>query len=244
MILARPLLASALLAGLPLAGCDGISGGADGRRESAREFPQADRPISPIVSVRYSSEEARDKVGEARDIMDHAHVAPGMTVADIGAGEGYYTVRLAKRVGKDGRVLAEDIMPEVIDALGQRINRENWSNVSVKLGAPDDPKLPENSFDRIFMVHMYHEIEEPYAFLWHMRPALKPDGEVIVVDSNRPTSEHGTPPKLLACEFLSVGYRLEEMIPRPSSGGYLARFKTVGARPEPDEISTCKLVKE
>ena len=69
-------------------------------------------------------------------------------------------------------------------------------------------------------------------------------GEVIVVDSNRPTSEHGTPPKLLACEFLSVGYRLEEMIPRPSSGGYLARFKTVGARPEPDEISTCKLVKE
>lgn len=165
-----------------LGGCDRLGGEADNRRESARGFPKADRPISPIVSVRYSTEEARDHAGEAQDIMDHAGAAPGMTVADIGAGEGYYTVRLAKRVGREGRVLAEDIMPEVIDALGQRINRENWSNVSVRLGTPDDPRLPERSFDRIFMVHMYHEIEEPYAFLWHMRPALKPGGEVIVVD--------------------------------------------------------------
>ncbi len=176
--------------------------------------------------------------------MAHGGVGTGRPEADIGAGEGYYTVRLAKRVGREGRVLAEDIMPEVIDALGQRINRENWTNVSVKLGTPDNPKLPERSFDRIFMVHMYHEIEEPYAFLWYMRPALKPDGEVIVVDSNRPTAQHGTPPKLLACEFASVGYRLEEMVPRPSSGGYFARFKLGGARPDPDAISPCKLVKE
>lgn len=244
MILCRSFLPGALCAALMLGGCGGVNGDGEGRRESARDFPQADRPVSPIVSVRYSSEEARDRVGEANDIMDHAHVAPGMTVADIGAGEGYYTVRLAKRVGRDGRVLAEDIMPEVIDALGQRINREDWTNVSVRLGAPDDPKLPEHSFDRIFMVHMYHEIDEPYAFLWHMRPALKTNGEVIVVDSDRPTAEHGTPPKLLACEFASVGYRLEEMIPRPASGGYFARFKPIGARPAPEAISPCKLVKE
>jgi ubiquinone/menaquinone biosynthesis C-methylase UbiE len=244
LILARTALATALCGALMLGGCDWLGGEPDGRRESARDFPQADRPVSPIISTRYSSEESRDRLGEAEDIMDHAGAAPGMTVADIGAGEGYYTVRLAKRVGKDGRVLAEDIMPEAIEALGQRITRENWANVSVKLGTPDDPKLPEHSFDRVFMVHMYHEIEEPYAFLWHMRPALKPDGEVIVVDSDRPTSEHGTPPKLLACEFSSVGYQLVEMKPRPSSGGYLARFRTVGARPEPDEIRPCKLVKE
>ena len=244
MILIRSLLPGALVAALVLGGCDGLGSDEGGRRDSARDFPQADRPVSPIVSVRYSSEEARDKLGEAHEIMDLAHVAPGMTVADIGAGEGYYTVRLAKRVGKDGRVLAEDIMAEVIDALGQRINRENWGNVSVKLGAPDNPKLPENSFDRIFMVHMYHEIEEPYAFLWHMRPALKPGGEVIVVDSNRPTSEHGTPPKLLACEFASVGYRLEEMIPRPASGSYFARFRAIGARPAPEDIGPCMLVRE
>ena len=145
------------------------------------------------MSTRWSSEEARDRVNEAEDIMDRAGIRPGMTIADIGAGEGYYTVRLAKRVGARGRVLAEDILPEVIDALSRRITRENWTNVSVKLGAPEDPKLPENSFDRIFMVHMYHEIAEPYAFLWHLSPALKADGELIVVDADRPTDQHGTP---------------------------------------------------
>src|SRR3546814_16689157 len=85
-----------------------------------------------------------------------------MTVADIGAGEGYYTVRLARRVGPRGRVLAQDILPEVRDSLALRVARQNLENVSVKLGSADDPMLPEHSFDRIFMVHMYHEISEPY----------------------------------------------------------------------------------
>tara|TARA_R110000782_G_scaffold78293_5_gene156083 strand:+ start:76949 stop:77710 length:762 start_codon:yes stop_codon:yes gene_type:complete len=244
---ANIFVAAALLLGLPLLGaCDRINGnaGSDGRRPSARDFPRADRPVSPVVSIRYASEEARDRVNEANGIMDRAGIRPGMTVADIGAGEGYYTVRLAKRVGPEGRVLAQDIMAEVIDALGRRVTREQWDNVSVKLGTLDDPKLPAASFDRIFMVHMYHEIEEPYAFLWNMRPALKPDGEVIVVDAMRPTDQHGTPPKLLTCEFASVGYRLIVLEPRPSAGGYIARFKAVGARPEPDAIRPCALVSE
>ncbi len=230
-----------------LAGCHALGGDAgeeDDRRSSAAEFPKADRPVAPIVSTRYASEEARDRLGEAEDIMDRAGIRPGMTVADIGAGEGYYTVRLAQRVGPSGRVLAEDIMAEVIDALGQRINREHWDNVSVKLGTQDDPRLPRDSFDRIMMVHMYHEIEEPYAFLWNLRPALKPDGEVIVVDAMRPTDQHGTPPKLLICEFGSVGYQLIDLEPRPSAGGYMARFRVIGARPEPAAIRPCTLVRE
>ena len=179
---------AALGASLLLAACGQWSGGNQSERAAgAASFPRADRPVAPIVSTRWSSEEARDRVNEAEDIMDRAGIRPGMTIADIGAGEGYYTVRLAKRVGARGRVLAEDILPEVIDALSRRITRENWTNVSVKLGAPEDPKLPENSFDRIFMVHMYHEIAEPYAFLWHLSPALKADGELIVVDADRPT---------------------------------------------------------
>ena len=232
-------------ASLLLSGCDGLfRGSRDERRSSAEAFPKADRPVAPIISTRYASEETRDRVNEADDIMDRAGIHPGMTVADIGAGEGYYTVRLAKRVGRDGRVLAEDIVPEVIDALGQRINREAWDNVSVRLGAPDDPKLPENSFDRILLVHMYHEIEEPYAFLWNMRPALRPDGQVIVVDAMRPTEQHGTPPKLLICEFASVGYQLIQLEPRPAAGGYMARFRAVGGRPRPAAIRPCALVKE
>src|SRR3546814_7970466 len=80
--------------------------------------------------------------------MDKAGIAPGMTVADIGAGQGYYTVRLANRVGAEGRVLAEDIVPQVRDALAERVARERLDNVSVRLGEPADPKLPPNSFDR------------------------------------------------------------------------------------------------
>ncbi|CAN5239834.1 methyltransferase domain-containing protein [soil metagenome] len=229
------LLASTVL----LASCSG-SGDAN-RPTSANAFPKADRPVAPIVSTRWSTEEARDRVNEAEDIMDLTGIRPGMTVADIGAGEGYYTVRLAKRVGPNGRVLAQDILAEVIDALGRRVTREDWNNVSVKLGTSDDPKLPANSFDRVLMVHMYHEIAEPYAFLWNLHPALKKDGEVIVVDANRPTQQHGTPPRLLACEFAAVGYRLEQVIARPSAGGYLARFRKIAARPKPENIVACAL---
>ncbi len=173
--------------------------------------------------------------------MDKAGMKPGMTVADIGAGEGYYTIRLAQRVGPRGRVLAEDIFPEVRDALAERVARERLQSVSVRLGAPADPKLPEASFDRVFMVHMYHEIAQPYEFLWRMRPALKPGGLVIVVDANRPTQQHGTPPALLACEFRAVGYELAFTDEMPSAGGYLAAFRAVGARPEPGAIKPCRL---
>lgn len=239
----RAVLAGAfLLLAAPLAACDQMGGGNETQRSAAAEpFPQADRPVAPIVSTRWSSEEARDRVNEAADIMDRAGIRPGMTVADLGAGEGYYTVRLAKRVGPKGRVLAEDIMPEVIEALSRRITREKWDNVSVKLGVPEDPKLPENSFDRILMVHMYHEIAEPYAFLWHLSPALKKDGELIVVDANRPTDQHGTPPRLLACELAAMGFRMEELIPKPTAGGYLARFRRIAARPDPASIVPCAL---
>lgn len=228
-----------------LAGCDMLSPDKDeGRSAAALDFPRADRPIAPIVSTRWSDEESRDRVKEAQQIMDRAGIKPGMTVADIGAGEGYYTVRLAARVGPKGRVLAEDIMPEVIDALGRRITRENWGNVSVKLGTPEDPKLPARSFDRVFMVHMYHEIAEPYAFLWNLYPALKRDGEVIVVDANRPTAEHGTPPALLECEFAAVGFQRVEIFPMPSVGGYVARFQPGGGRPAPEEIVGCAIARD
>lgn len=203
-------------------------------------FPPADRPVAPIVSSRFSTEEARDRVREAEKVMDMAGIEPGSTVADIGAGEGYYTVRLAKRVGPQGRVLAQDIIPAVRDALAVRVTREDWQNVSVKLGEPADPKLPENSFDRIFMVHMYHEIAEPYEFLWRMRPALKPGGRVVIVDADRPTQDHGTPPRLLDCELAAVGYALVSRETIPGADGYLAMYEARGERPAPEQIRSCK----
>lgn len=208
--------------------------------EPEYRFPKADRPVAPIISSRWSTEEARDRVNESGTVMDEAGISPGMTVADIGAGEGYYTIRLAQRVGEKGRVLAQDIVPGVRDALAARVTRETLDNVSVKLGEADDPMLPENSFDRIFMVHMYHEIAEPYAFLWRMRPSLNTGGRVIVVDAERATENHGTPMKLLRCEFAAVGYRMVEYKPLKSVSGYIAAFEAIGPRPEPSQIIPCR----
>lgn len=211
----------------------------DNRPPDARQFPRADRPVSPASGDGLSNEQERDDRREAQTVMDLAMIQPGMTVADIGAGAGYYTIRLADRVGKKGRVLAEDIDKDALARLGSRVEAERLNNVSIQRGTEDNPGLPEHSFDRIFLVHVYHEVTEPYAFLWHLRPGLKSNGAVIVVEADRPTNQHGIPPKQLFCEFGRVGFRLTEFIRKPELAGYYARFEAIGPRPEPQEIEPC-----
>lgn len=225
------------LALFAISACDGP--GSD-RPDSATEFPRPDRPVSDLGSNQFSTETARDNRGEAETVMDLAGIENGMTVADIGAGEGYYTVRLATRVGASGRVLAQDIDRAALTRLAQRVERERLDNVSIKLGAPDDPRLPPDSFDRVFMVHMYHEVEEPYALLWRMWPSLAPGGQVIVVDVDRPTDQHGIAPMLLACEFERVGYKLVAFKDAPELAGYYAQFERVANRPDPRDIRPCR----
>ncbi len=221
-----------------LAGCDYIQQDGD-RPETALEFPRAFRPVSDSAGTSFSTEAARDKAGEANLVMDWAGIEAGSTVADIGAGEGYYTIRLAKRVGAKGRVLAQDINAGALQRLGERVSRDRLDNVSIKPGAEDDPRLPDNSFDRVFLVHMYHEVTEPYAFLWRLRPALAKGGEVIVVDRDAPTGKHGIPPQLLFCEFQASGYRLKGFTERMDVGAYFARFEATGKRPDPSAIKIC-----
>lgn len=203
-------------------------------------FPKPDRPVSEVASNQFSTEDQRDRRGEAETVMALAEIEPGMTVADIGAGNGYYTVRLAERVGSEGRVLAQDIDPEALRGLARRVERQRLDNVSIRLGEFANPKLPDNSFDRIFMVHMYHEIEQPYEFLWRMWPALRPGGQVVVVDVDRPTDQHGIDPLLLSCEFERVGYELVAFKDAPELSGYYAQFKAAAKRPEPGEIKPCR----
>lgn len=206
---------------------------------SEPQFPAAHRDVAPTVSDTFSTEDARDRVGEAEQVMELAGVKPGMSVADVGAGEGYYTIRLAKVVGARGRVLAEDIVPEVRDQLSDRVQRERLDNVAVKLGTAENPMLPAGSFDRLFLVHMYHEVQSPYAFLWHLREGVKPDGLVIVVESDRPVKQHGMPPASLKCEFAALGMQPVKTAILASREDYLVAFRIVAPRPAPDKIKTC-----
>lgn len=229
-----------LLAGaLALAGCDQLMPVTADRPESAAQFPKPYRPVAKVVSTQFANEDARDQRNEAQVVMDLARIRPGMTVADIGAGEGYYTVRLAEEVGADGRVLAQDISRDALQRLGRRVERERLENISIKLGEADDPQLPADSFDRIFLVHMYHEVTEPYAFLWRMWPALNAEGQIIVVESDSPVGRHGLPHTLLFCEFEAVGYVLVEYIERPDIKGYFARFARGKRRTDPEAIQPC-----
>jgi ubiquinone/menaquinone biosynthesis C-methylase UbiE len=202
-------------------------------------FPPAHRDVAPIVGGTFSTEDARDRAGEAEQVMNLAGVKPGMSVADVGAGEGYYTVRLARVVGAKGRVLAEDIMPDVRDQLSDRVQRQRLDNVAVKLGTADNPMLPAGSFDRVFLVHMYHEVASPYAFLWHLREGVKPDGLVIVVDSDRPVRQHGIPPAQVKCELGALGLQPVKFSVLSGGDVYFMAFRIAAPRPAPETIKPC-----
>jgi FkbM family methyltransferase len=239
-----------------LAGCDPGKRGqpADGAADAARPlapagapasaFPAPTRPVAGIVTAGWSDEQTRDNAGEAERVMTLLGVRPGMTVADIGAGGGYYTVRLARRVGPAGRVIAEDISPEYLAQLRDRVHREGLTNVTLALGDPHDPRLQPGSIDVAVMAHVYHEIEQPYGLLYNLYPALRPGARVAVIDLDRATSAHGTPPALLTCELAAVGYRRLSFHNLGQGSGYLAVFAPPASRAElvtPRSIEACAL---
>ena len=208
--------------------------------QGSNSFPSAGRDVAPIVNDSFSTEDVRDRSGEAEEVMRLADIRQGMSVADVGAGEGYYTVRLSPIVGPRGRVLAQDVVRETRDRLAQRVQREQLDNVAVRLGTPADPMLPKQSFDRILLVHMYHEVTQPYEFLWNLRQGLKKDGVVIVVDSNRPVKRHGMPPRLLSCEFAALGLTPTKATELAGSDAYFAAFRIAASLPPPGDIKPCK----
>jgi SAM-dependent methyltransferase len=209
----------------------------------ASAFPAPDRPIAEIISPIWATEEERDAVNESGQIIRLLGLTPGMSVADIGAGSGYHTVRLARALGPNGRVLAQDVMPHYLADLQRRVRSEGLQNVALGLGDPHDPRLPAGSVDAAILVHMYHEIEQPFAFLYNLVPALKPGAKVGIVDLDKPTWEHGTPRDLLRCELAAVGYEQIGFSELTGSIGYLVVFKppTEAQRPPPQAIKPCRV---
>lgn len=234
----------ALLAALGLAACSPSSPGQTAPApEPARlegGFPAPDRPVAGIVAPEWSSGPDRDAADESGQLIRGLEIAPGMAVADIGAGSGYHTLRLSPAVGPKGVVYAEDIVEAYISGLRREAERRGMKNVRIVVGEADDPKLPPGSVDRAVLVHMYHEIENPYALLWNLASALKPGGRVGVIDLDREPGAHGMPPALLKCEFEAVGYRQLSHQPMAGGVGYLSVFEAPTRRPAPAEIRACK----
>jgi len=114
--------------------------------------------------------------------LDALKLAQGSIVADVGAGSGYMTVKMAKRVGPTGKVYANDIQPQMLSMLRQRLDREKLTNVELVLGTLDDPKLPANTLDLILMVDVYHEFSQPQQMLRRMRESLKPGGRLVLLE--------------------------------------------------------------
>jgi len=114
--------------------------------------------------------------------LDAMKLVTGSTVADVGAGSGYMTVKMAKRVGPTGTVYANDIQPQMLSMLRQRLDREKIPNVKLVLGTLDDPRLPADAIDLILMVDVYHEFSEPQKMLRRMRESLKAGGRMVLLE--------------------------------------------------------------
>ena len=136
-------------------------------------FPKPDRPVADIVSPIWHDEKERDDADEPGQLVRLLGIKSGMTVADIGAGSGYYVTRLSPIVGSNGRIIAEDIVPDYLRSLRNRVRDLGLQNVAISRGEPHDPRLPAGSLDIAILVHMYHEIARPYALLYNLVPALK-----------------------------------------------------------------------
>lgn len=150
----------------------------------------------------------RDERLQVQRVMDVLGIVPGKSVADIGAGSGWFTVRAAKRVGAGGHVYAVDINPEAVRYIDARAKKEKLQNVKAILSRPDDPMLPPNSVDAVLLLKTYHEIARPIDLLKKLRLALRPGAKVGVIDRNGNGEDHGIESEVVIREAKEAGYKL------------------------------------
>ena len=152
------------------------------------------------------------------ELLDLLGIKEGDVVADVGAGVGFFSLRAAERVGRTGKVLAVDVQPEMIDGLRMMIERFGHENIVPILGTVDDPKLPADSVDHVLMIIAYHEFSHPVAMMRHVRRAMKPDGQMLVVEYKAETPESRVAPlhKMREAEIMkemrALGFRRDRVI--------------------------------
>jgi ubiquinone/menaquinone biosynthesis C-methylase UbiE len=150
-----------------------------------QQHPVSGRPLAPTMGVEGAAWLDRPE-REAEEAPSRAiaalGIAPGWVVADVGAGSGYYTVRLSQVVGPKGHVVATDLQPGMLDLIRKKVEQQGLTNVTLVQGRPDDPTLPAATFDAIVMVDVYHELASPQVFVRKLREALKPTGRLVLIE--------------------------------------------------------------
>ncbi len=185
------------------------------------EHPLTGRPIAPVMGVGGADwldrgeREAEEHPDEALDAIGFK---PGMVVADIGAGTGYMTLRMAKRVGPSGKVYANDVQPEMLRRLRQNAAKAKLTNIETVLGTESDPKLPVSELDLILLVDVYHEFSQPQKMLRKMREELKPTGRLVLLEYRKedPTipirPEHKMSVQEVKTEVEAEGFHLDKVL--------------------------------
>ena len=183
--------------------------------------PLTGRQIAPVMSAdgagwldrpEREAEEAPDQA------LDALGIRAGMVVADVGAGTGYMSLRMARRVGPTGKVYANDLQPEMLLKLHTKSQREKLSNVETVQGTESDPKLPPNTMDLVLLVDVYHEFSQPQAMLDKIRESLKPDGRLVLLEYRKEDPkvpirpEHKMSVAEVKTEVEAEGYKLDQVI--------------------------------
>ncbi len=149
------------------------------------EHPISGRKIAPVMGVGgadWLDRNERESEENPEGALDAIGIKPGMVVADVGAGTGYMSLKMARRVGPSGKVYSEDVQPEMLRRLRQNAVDAKLNNIQTVLGGEADPKLPPNSLDLILLVDVYHEFSQPQKMLRKMREALKTNGRLVLLE--------------------------------------------------------------
>jgi len=183
--------------------------------------PVTKRPIAGVMGMGgadWLTRPERAQEEQPEKALDALAIEPGSVVGDVGAGVGYFTEKLARRVGPNGKVYANDIQPEMLVQLRKNMAKLGIGNVQTVVGAEDDPHLPANTLDLILLVDVYHEFSKPQAMLRHMRESLKPGGRLVLLeyrkeDPNVPIrEEHKMTVKQVRSELEPEGFRFDKVI--------------------------------
>jgi predicted methyltransferase len=171
-----------------------------------------------FAQERAAQERRREQWQKVDGIFAAMAIRPGATVADIGAGDGFFTSRLARAVGPDGRVFAVDIDDKALERLRKRLEEDGLRNITVVKGATDDPKLPEGIVDGALIVNAYHEMDQHQSVLAALRRALKPEGRLVIVEPvrdarrGRPRADqardHEIDPEYVLRDARAAGFRI------------------------------------